>query len=207
MISLKALWLAALLAVLLIAAGMAWWDVPIAIFCSRLAGPFQPLGNHLGSTLLVSGETVVAAGLAAWRIITGRLPALGKVTVIACATSLAVFALNEVVLKNLFGVPNTYQLLFHDAGHGFHFFHGSWESSFPSGHMTLAGGFTATFVRQDRRLLAFLAAGTILAGGLLMAGNWHFFSDVVAGLLVGSAAGVTAATLWARHIAGVTPAG
>lgn len=175
------------------------FDWPIAIWGFQHFHGLKPLGNHLGSPLLVGGESLVALALAIYRILAGRLSDLAKITVIACATSLAVFALNEFVLKGLFGVPNPYEVFVQGAPHTLHLFQGSWQSSFPSGHMALAAGFVASFISQDRRLLTVLVAGSLLAAALLVGGSWHFLSDVIAGAFIGGTAGMIAASLWAQH--------
>lgn len=180
-------------------ASIHWLDIPIATWCFRHFRGLQPLGNHLGSTLLVAGESLVALTLAVYRIVMGRLPGLAKITIIACATSLSVFALNEVVLKILFGMASPSDVVVQNAPHAFHFFQGSWQSSFPSGHMALATGFVATFVGQDRRLTVLLGAGAVLAAVLLVAGGWHFLSDIIAGAFMGTTAGIVTAALWRRH--------
>jgi membrane-associated phospholipid phosphatase len=177
-----------------------WLDVPVAILCSGIFGGVRRIGDHLGSPILVTGEVLVATGAAGYRIIRGRLADLGKVTFIACAASLSVFALNEVVLKMVFGVFAPARVLYYGDLHVLHPFQGSWISSFPSGHMALAAGFVGSFIGQDRRLMALLAAGLLLASALLVLGCWHFLSDVLAGSFVGGTAGLVAATLWREHL-------
>lgn len=198
----KYFWIALALAVFLLPVSLHTLDVPLAVFCAHLRWPVQSLGNHFGSAVLVSGEAVVVAGLILFRLVSGRLANWARMTVIACGVSLSAYALCDVALKMVFGMPNPADVLA-GAPHAFRFLQGNWQSSFPSGHMALACGFTATFMGQDRRLLWTLVAGTALAGLLLVAGNWHFLSDVIAGALVGSIAGVTAAKLWAQHLVDV----
>lgn len=196
-------WLATLAVTLcLVLVSFRWLDVPVALHFAgdlkHLSHRVHVVGEHLGSLLLVAGEAGLAAMLVFYRIMRGSLPSLGKVTVIACATSLCAFALNEFVLKTMFGVQQPLIVL-GGAAHVFQPFQGSWESSFPSGHMALAGGFVATFRGQDRRLVLALGAGMILAAVLLIAGGWHFLSDVIAGSFVGGSAGILAAVLWRQH--------
>ncbi len=188
-----------------ITASFFWLDVPTAILCRQFMQHLGPLGHRLGSPILVFGESLVAFILVLQRILRGRLPQIAKVTVIACGTSLSTFALNEVVLKPFFGVPSPYDYFYGDSHHAFHFFEGSLMSSFPSGHMALAASFTGTFMGQSKWLFASLATAIIIAAAVLVVGDWHFISDVVAGALVGTFAGVTAAVLWARHRAGYQP--
>lgn len=176
-------------------------DEPVAVWCLHRFHGLEHVGNHLASPLLVGGESLVALALGIYRIATGRLASLAKIVVIGCVTSLSAFALNEGVLKVIFGMAPPYIVIGQGAPHVLHLFQGTWQSSFPSGHMVLATGFVMTFVGQDRRLLVLLLAGVLLAAGLLIAGGWHFVSDVIAGALVGSTAGLTSATLWRRHMA------
>ena len=173
-----------------------WLDMVMATGFAHHFHRLRHAGEHLGSPILVGGETVVTVFLVVYRIAAGRLPELGKVTVVGCATSLCVFALNEFVLKVMFGVATPDDVLAGLAPHAIAPFQGTWQSSFPSGHMTLACGFVATFLYQDRRLLALLGMGVVAAAVLLVLGGWHFVSDVIAGVFTGGTAGVLAAATW-----------
>ena len=76
---------------------------------------------------------------------------------------------------------------------------GSQTSSFPSGHMALAGGFAGVWLRLYPRTAPAFAALLALGMAILVAGDWHFLSDVVAGTFLGVTAGLMAGALWLEH--------
>jgi membrane-associated phospholipid phosphatase len=100
------------------------------------------------------------------------------------------------VLKILFGVANPADVL-RGVEHRFHLGLGSARSSFPSGHMVLASGFAGVFMSRYTASIRPLAALLFAGAVLLLAGDWHFLSDVVAGGFIG---------LWAGLLVGAAPA-
>ena len=76
---------------------------------------------------------------------------------------------------------------------------GTEHSSFPSGHMVLAASFAGVFMRLYRVSIWPLSALLLLGATLLILGDWHFLSDVIAGTFVGLSAGLLAGELWALH--------
>lgn len=182
-----------------VTAAMLWADAPIAhIFASNLSR-WNAVGNGLSSPIIVTGEMLVMALLVAVRLMSGALPRFGKALLLASATSLATFAVNDVALKFLFGIPNPADVLLHGADHGLHLLRGSRQSSFPSGHMALAASWVFAFARLYRRALLPLGGMLLLAAAVLIIGDWHFLSDVIAGIFVGATAGLAAGELWIQH--------
>jgi membrane-associated phospholipid phosphatase len=182
-----------------VAISILWLDVTIAqIFANNIA-QFAPIGHGLGAAVLVSGELLVMAGLVGVRLSSGHLPPLGKAMLVAIVASLTAFTVNDVVLKVLFGIANPARFLSGGANHNFHFFHGSPESSFPSGHMALAASFAFTIARIHMRALVALSVVLLLTGAALIIGDWHFLSDIIAGTFVGCIAGLAAGELWIQH--------
>ena len=194
------IWLACLVFCL---AGLAvswhYADVPIALYCSRHFGFLGPVGNGLGSAVILSGEaaTVIALGLV--RLMHGRLPPAGEALGVACLASICAYGIDSNVLKLLFGVPNPSDVL-KGAQHVFHAFAGSPASSFPSGHMVLAAAFAGVVMRLYRRSVEALSVLLLLGGSLLVAGIWHFLSDVIAGAFIGVSVGLLAGELWVVHV-------
>jgi len=41
----------------------------------------------------------------------------------------------------------------------------------------------------------------LLAAGLMLVGDWHFLSDIIAGAFLGTSAGILAGEGWAAHSA------
>lgn len=173
-------------------------DMPVASYVSRFSKHFADLGEGLGSALILSLETMTALALVIARLMRGRISPFGKVLLLACVTSICAYGINSAVLKVLFGVPNPGQVL-EGARHTFHLWSGSRSSSFPSGHMMLAGAFAGVFMRLYPRSIWLLASLLLIAAILLIVGDWHFLSDVVAGAFLGVSGGLLAGEAWIAH--------
>lgn len=182
------------------AAAMHWLDRPLALYFAANASQMNPLGEGLSSEMLIAGEMTVIIALAVTRILHGSLPKPGKALLLACCASLCAFAVNDGMLKEIFGRPNPNLYLFAATPPHFHFLHGTRQSSFPSGHMAMAGAFAIALARiYPRTLIAFVVL-LCLAGALLVVGDWHFLSDVLAGVFLGGTAGFVAGELWIEHV-------
>jgi membrane-associated phospholipid phosphatase len=192
-------WLPALLiCALAAAASFVYFDVPTARRVYGLLGPAKGLATGFASAVLLAVEACVALGLVILRIVHGRLSPFREATVLACLTSICAYAINDSTLKVLFGVPNPWAVL-HGSRHAFNFLHGSSGSSFPSGHMVIASAFGGVFMRLYRASIWPLSALLLVAAVLLIVGNWHFISDVIAGTYLGLAVGVLAGETWLAH--------
>lgn len=191
-----------LLAFLVCAAAVAFSfariDVPVALHFWRFGHFLHPLNTALGASLILSLESAVALALTLARVVRGRLSRTGEALAIACVASICTYGINSEVLKPLFGVP-TPAAVVEGARHTFNFLMGSGNSSFPSGHMTLAGAFAGVFMRLRRASAWAFAALLAIAACALVIGGWHFVSDVVAGTFVGISAGILAGEVWAVH--------
>jgi membrane-associated phospholipid phosphatase len=177
-----------------------YFDLPVAQWFAQNIGHLDALGTGFGSAVLLTLEGVTVLALIGVRLFRGRLSPFGEALALASLTSMCVYAINDGVLKLFFGVPNPASVLVDGAHHGFHLLAGSQSSSFPSGHMALAasfgGAFMTLFPRSRWPLSALLSFGAIV----LVVGNWHFVSDVIAGGFVGVAAGALAGMLWQVHL-------
>jgi membrane-associated phospholipid phosphatase len=194
-----AYWLACAVGVgVAVTASMLWADVPMAHAFAFNISRWDSIGRGLASPIIVSGEALVMAVLIAARLMAGPLPRLGEAVLVATATSLATFAVNDVALKFFFGMPNPADFLA-GANHSFHIWQGSRQSSFPSGHMALAASWAFAFARLYRPALLPLCAALLVAATALVVGDWHFLSDVIAGTFVGATAGLAAGELWIQH--------
>ncbi len=170
--------------------GCLYLDIRLAEFVSEKVGSDFLLSQSVSNLpdllfLLVCVITVVS-----W---TGRLYLLRKpvkrsnsdlLEFTGIAVPLA-FILKQI-LKDLFGRTNTRVWLLHPDQFGFHWLHGGGDfSAFPSGHMAV---FTALMLGVGRYFprLRPVCAGLlfILALALIMT-QYHFFSDIVAGVCLG----------------------
>ena len=114
---------------------------------------------------------------------------------LACVTSICGYAINDSLLKIFFGVPNPSAVL-NGIRHGFNLLGGSSNSSFPSGHMVLAAAFAGVFMRLYRISILPFSVLLLRAAMLLITGDWHVVSDVIAGTFVGVSTGFMAGEFW-----------
>ena len=190
--------LSLLICTLAVAATFVYFDVPIARRVNGILGLAESLGKGFASAVLLSIEAAAALVLVFIRITRGHLSRFGEATALACLTSICAYAINDGALKLFFGVPNPAAVL-HGTRHAFDLLTGSSNSSFPSGHMVLAGAFAGVFMRLYRASILPFSALLLIAAVLLIAGDWHFVSDVIAGTFLGVSAGLLAGEVWLAH--------
>lgn len=183
---------------LVVAVAFTCWDIPIAHKVYGILGTTAGIARGLGSAVLLGIEGAVALGLVIVRIRRGYLSPFREATALACLTSICAYAINDTTLKLFFGVPNPGAVL-HGAAHAFNLMKGSASSSFPSGHMAIAGAFAGVFFRLYRTTVFPLSLLLLAGAALLVVGDWHFVSDVIAGTFVGVTAGLLAGELWLAH--------
>ena len=192
------MWLVALLVCTLATAfAFVYLDVPIA---RSMLGVLrsETLATGFGSAVLVAAEASVALALILQRITRGHLSPWREATLLACLTSICAYAINDGTLKFFFGIANPTAVM-HGTRHTFHLLGGSPKSSFPSGHMVIAGAFAGVFMRLYRASTWLLSVLLLVGAALLVAGDWHFVSDVIAGTFLGVSAGLLAGEVWLAH--------
>ena len=174
-------------------------DVPVAQSFSRNLGQLSALRTGLGSAVLLSLEAATALTLVAARLVRGHLSPLSETLALASLTSICAYAVNDGVLKLFFGVPNPGSVLLQGAHHTFHLLAGFQDGSFPSGHMVLASSFGGVFMKLYPSTIWPLSILLFFGATILIFGDWHFASDVIAGAYVGMSAGILAGDLWRAH--------
>jgi membrane-associated phospholipid phosphatase len=187
-----------LICVPIVALAFVYLDVPLAQRFFGILGKAQSLATGFASAVLLGIEAAVALALVIIRITRGRLSAFREATVLACLTSICAYAINDTTLKVFFGVPNPWAVL-HGTHHSFNLLRGASYSSFPSGHMVLAGAFAGVYIRLYRASVLPLSVLLVIAAVLLIMGDWHFVSDVIAGTVIGLSAGLLAGEVWLVH--------
>lgn len=190
--------LSLLLCALAAAASFAWIDIPVAEHTFGRLTSAAVLAKGFASVVLLGAEAVVALSLIVIRITRGHLSPFREATALACLTSICAYAVNDGALKAFFGVPFPWQVI-NGAEHAFHLLEGSSNSSFPSGHMVIAGAFAGVFMRLYRVSILPFAVLLSFAAALLVVGDWHFVSDIIAGAFVGISAGLLAGEVWLAH--------
>lgn len=183
-----------------VAVAFAEIDVPVADHLWNVGRHLSPLDAAFGATVLLTLESAVVVALVIARLLRGHISRFGETLAIACLASICAYGINDQVLKPLFGVDVPAHVV-QGAEHRFHFMMGLRYSSFPSGHMVLAGAFAGVFMRLYRGSVRPLALLLLLAAALLVVGGWHFVSDVIAGTFLGVSAGILAGEGWAVHMA------
>lgn len=176
-------------------------DVPVAHHVWGVGRHLSPLNAAFGATVILSLESVVVLSLVVARLMRGHISRFAEILAIACLASICAYGINDQVLKPLFGVEAPLVVI-HGARHAFNFAKGFEYTSFPSGHMMLAGAFAGVFMRFYRASIRPLAVLLLLAAALLVVGDWHFISDVIAGTFLGVSAGILAGEGWAVHMIG-----
>ena len=199
---LSAYWIClAVTALLATAIAFAFADEEVAQFFSGNLGKLSLIGQGLGTAVVLSADAALALALVLLRMLRGRenFPQFYRAVVLACLTSICAFAINDGVLKLLFGVPNPFDVLIRGYRHGFHLLAGSRENSFPSGHMILASSFAGVMMKLYPKTAGFLAILLLIAAVALIVGGWHFVSDVIAGTSLGVGLGYFVGVLWLDH--------
>jgi membrane-associated phospholipid phosphatase len=181
-----------------VALSFAHLDVPMALHFWGVGRSLRPLNAAFGSAVILSLEAAVALGLILARLARGHISRFGAALAIACLASICTYGINSGVLKPFLGVPIPAEVV-EGARHSFNFLQGSGNSSFPSGHMVLAAAFAGVFMSLYRGSVWALSGLLGLAAGLLVVGDWHFLSDVIAGTFVGVSAGILAGEAWTVH--------
>jgi len=175
-------------------------DVPTALHFWNAGRLLSPLNGAFGAAVILSGESAAILFMVLARLVRGHISVFGETLVIACLASMCAYVINDHLLKVFFGVPNPTDVM-HGAKHIFNLWMGSENSSFPSGHMVLVGAFAGVFMRLNKASIWPLSALLLTAAGLLLVGDWHFLSDIIAGAFLGTSAGILAGEAWAAHSA------
>lgn len=195
------IWLLAFVACAAAAAlSFAEFDVPVARRVWHLSHHLSSLNAAFGTTVILTAESAVVLGLVVARLTRGHISRFAETLAVACLASICAYGINDEVLKPFFGVPGPFAVV-HGARHTLNLTMGVVSSSFPSGHMVLAGAFAGVFMRLYRVSIRPLSGLLLVAAGLLVVGDWHFISDVIAGAFLGISAGVLAGEGWVVHIA------
>lgn len=172
-------------------------DVTVARHFWKVGRHLSDLSTAFGAAVILTLESAVLLGLILARLAHGHLSRLSETLGVACLASICAYAINDEVLKPFFGVQDPSAVV-HGARHAF-FAMSFADGSFPSGHMVLAGAFAGVFMRLYRRSIWPFAVLLWVAAALLVVGDWHFLSDVIAGTFIGVSAGILAGEGWLVH--------
>ena len=184
--------------------GYFWLDRPVAIWLHQFRNSHSEILLGLGH---VSDPMVSLAivGFFLLAVMTFLKSPLSKAHAMGflCSINIAFVEVVKDRLKFLFGRtwPETWvhnnPSFIRDGIYGFNFMHsGSMYQSFPSGHMaTFCAVITIFWIWYPRYRWVYTSLG-LIAGTGLVALNYHFFSDVVAGAFVGIFISAASVTIW-----------
>ena len=203
-------WLVALaIGAVVVAACYAWVDRPVALWVyahqSRLVTKedLSGIARIPNPAALVSVVVFVLLGI--WRL--ARWP-FGKLERAALASSGSVLIGEAIkdILKWVFGrpSPDLWEMSSLSAtaaqNYQLHWFNGVEPfNSFPSGHMTAAAAVIAVLWMRYPKFRAIYALCLIVVATGLVALNFHFLADVIAGALLGATIGIIVSDLCPGH--------
>lgn len=162
-------------------------DHGIALFVRNLSLQNPALAGNIPDFLL---PVVLLATFFLWvaylhRFHRGIDDALTSFLRLAAWTVPLAFFLKSV-LKLVFGRTNTRFWLLHQSEHDFHWFQSSGNfSGFPSGHMAVFSAFIVSAWLYYPRFRPIYLGLMLVLGGALVATNYHFVGDVLAGAYLG----------------------
>jgi membrane-associated phospholipid phosphatase len=159
-------------------------DGPVARLFSESALYHDHKKYAVGSPLLLVTLSLTAALLAFWQ--RRRFHGVRHVIILAAVSAILALISNNTLLKPIFGRTSIDEFLYWPSHYGFYFFKGGWKNNFPSGHMALVVAAVTVGWREFPRLRWMFATTVAVAAFLLLFGEWHFVSDLIAGALWGN---------------------
>src|ERR1700761_2898472 len=159
-------------------------DGPVARLFSESALYHDHKKYALGSPLLLVALSLIALALVFWQ--PRRFPGARHVIILAAISAILALITNNTFLKPIFGRTSIDEFLYWPSHYGFYFFKGGWKTNFPSGHMALVVAAATVGWRAFPRLRWMFASAVAVAAFLLLFGEWHFVSDLIAGALWGN---------------------
>jgi len=190
-------WVSALLATVLASAvSFQWLDRPIAFLVHRQGERPQVLGwLTLTPDPLIPLALVSFIALSLWTL-SGRILVKWQWVLLICSISVIVAEAVKTQLKFIFGRtwPDTWidnnPSLIRDGVYGFNPFHGGGGyASFPSGHMTALCAVLVVLWMGYPKLRAIYLLLAVIVAAALVGEDYHFLSDVIAGVFVGASIG------------------
>lgn len=200
-----AMWLSALSAVtIIVIVCVLWLDRPVALFAYEWFGRHRAVRQLVETPSLFGPLIVLVFAALVMRWLLARR--FGQIDVVAnlCIITLAIADPLRGWLKYVFGrtwpAYGEPSFIFEGA-YGFHPFHGGFDfGSFPSGHATAVGaiaGILWTYIPMHRAVYGGSVAAISI---LLLAGDFHFLSDVIAGVFVGISLSALVVNIWEHRL-------
>jgi len=190
-------WAFALAAVTSVCAACVFYvDRPVAIWAAAHFGFPRPA--------LVGYPWLTMASMFVVLVIAGRSAEGRGLSRLSQALLLSGFALawgvctTELLLKPLFGRLQPWEW-FARGTYAFQWLSDGNMGSFPSGHSVQMAAIGTVFWNFYPRWRWVYTSVILVVSTALVAGNWHYMSDVIAGLFVGVTAGLVVEAIWSMH--------
>jgi membrane-associated phospholipid phosphatase len=192
------------LTAVLVSVSYEWLDRRIAFLAHDHVRQFEVFGQLI---FRVPEFVTPLAGLllisVAFRVLTKRPLSQAQSVVLLCSLSFFLAEGIKTYLKVAFGRtwPETWIFnnpsLIRDGVYGFHPFHGgAGYTSFPSGHTTAVCAIVSVlWICYPKLRPVYLMCALAVSFGLVAA-NYHFLSDVIAGGFLGASTGWIATAMW-----------
>ena len=159
-------------------------DGPVARLFSESALYHDHKKYAVGSPPLLVTLGLIAILLIFWQ--RRRFHSARHTIILAAISAILALITNNTLLKPIFGRTSIDEFLYWPSHYGFYFFKGGWKNNFPSGHMALVVAGLTVGWREFPGLRWMFAAAVAIAAFLLLLGEWHFVSDLIAGALWGN---------------------
>ncbi|MBE0603806.1 MAG: phosphatase PAP2 family protein [Deltaproteobacteria bacterium] len=189
---------------LIVAAGIVFLDEAIALAVETFVRSNPLIGEYTDDMpdLLLPAVLVLSAGMwTAWYLRTRKGLRDARTDFYRLGgTVLPAAFIAKTAFKLLFGRIETRVWLKDPAVQGIQWFHsGDGHSGFPSGHMTVFAALAAACWIFYPRLKGICFSLLLTLGAAMLATNYHFLSDVVAGGYLGLAVAAAAFEYLERH--------
>lgn len=177
-----------LVVVLLTVTSYFWFDVPVAVYFQHLVASHALLHKYTSHIPDLLFPFVLAVTVFCW---TARFLGLSEGSrsgwfLQLCGISVPLAYAAKSVLQSAFGRPDPRVWLSHPQLSGFHWLQCCIDyRSFPSGHMTVIAALATVLWQAYPRYRAVYVCGTALLGLALVATNYHYVSDAIAGAYLG----------------------
>ena len=181
-----------------------WLDRPIALLAYGWFGHYRSLQRLTETPSFFGPLEVLAFAVLVVRWLLAR--PFGVIDIVAnlCIVTLAVGDPLKGWLKFIFGRtwPAYGQPSFiFEGAYGFHPFHGGPDfGSFPSGHAVAVCAIAVILWRYLPKLRALCAVSVAMIMVALLAGDFHFLSDVIAGAFVGTSLSALVVNMWEHRM-------
>jgi membrane-associated phospholipid phosphatase len=199
------IWLTSLASVaMVVVACVIWFDRPIALLAYECFGRHRAVQHLAGMPGFFGPLAVLAFTVLLVRWFLARQ--FGTMDIVAnlCIITIAIVEPLKSWLKFVFGrtwpAYGQPSFIFEDA-YGFHPFHGGPDfGSFPSGHSAAVCAVAVILWTYLPSIRALCTATVAAISAALIAGDFHFLSDVIAGAFLGASLSALVVNVWERRI-------